>query len=126
VVVAFEVGERPEPDVEATLYFVVAEALTNVAKYAAASVVEVRVVRSGDEIMLTVKDDGVGGADTATGSGLRGLADRVAVVDGTLDIESAEGRGTELTCRVPLRSQPRKSAVPDAAPREPTPVGVGQ
>jgi signal transduction histidine kinase len=102
VVLDYELTERPERDIEGSLYFVVTEALTNVAKYAAASQVEVRVVRADDALVLTVSDDGAGGADPGSGSGLRGLADRVAVVDGTLDITSPAGRGTTLTCRIPV------------------------
>ena len=91
----------PDP-VEATLYFAVAEALTNVAKYAAATTVQVTVRRDGDAVVLVVADDGVGGADAARGSGLRGLADRVTAVDGSVDVDSPPGGGTRLTCRVPL------------------------
>jgi signal transduction histidine kinase len=87
--------------VERTLYYVVAEALTNVAKYAEATSVTVTVVQTGDEVTVVVADDGVGGADPTRGSGLRGLADRVAVVDGSLHLDSIPGSGTRLSCRVP-------------------------
>ena len=88
--------------VEGTLYFVVAEALANVVKYANATSVTITVDREGDGLLLVVADDGVGGADPARGSGLRGLADRVAVVDGSLVLDSAHGAGTRITCRVPV------------------------
>ncbi|HEX6446041.1 MAG TPA: sensor histidine kinase [Streptosporangiales bacterium] len=94
--------QRLPQTVEATLYYVVAEALTNVARYAAASVADVRVRRAGDEVTAEVVDDGVGGADPVRGSGLAGLADRVAVVGGTLHVSSPAGGGTRLVCRVPL------------------------
>lgn len=94
--------DRLPAAVEATLYFVVAESLTNVARYAAASAVDVRVHREGDVVTAEVVDDGVGGADVARGSGLRGLADRAAVVDGRLDVTSPAGAGTRVVCRVPV------------------------
>ncbi len=100
--VGSDLAERlPEP-VEATLYFAVAEALTNVAKYAAASAAVVTVRRETEGVSVVVADDGLGGADPTRGSGLRGLVDRLAVVDGTVDVESPPGRGTRITCRVPL------------------------
>ena len=99
-------AERLPDPVEATLYFAVAEALTNVAKYAVATTVLVTVRRDDDddEVVVVVADDGIGGADASRGSGLRGLADRVAAVDGAVDVDSPPGAGTRLTCRVPLAS----------------------
>jgi PAS domain S-box-containing protein len=94
--------ERLSADVEAASYYVIAESLTNVAKYASASAVEVTVVREDDRIVVTVADDGVGGADPFRGSGLRGLADRVAVLDGTLVVESPPGEGTSVRAELPL------------------------
>jgi signal transduction histidine kinase len=90
----------PDP-VEAAAYYVVAEALTNVAKYARASLVRVRVTRAADEALLEVADDGAGGADPAGGSGLRGLADRVEALGGRLEIESPPGAGTRLRAAIP-------------------------
>jgi signal transduction histidine kinase len=87
---------------EEVTYFVCAEALANVAKYARASVVLVSVIRHGDWVTVTVEDDGVGGADPARGSGLRGLADRVETLGGGLRVESAPGRGTRLAAEIPL------------------------
>ena len=91
----------PEP-VEATAYFVVSEALTNVAKYAQASKATVRVVGGRDNLFVEIEDDGVGGADASAGTGLRGLADRLAAVDGTLNVDSAPGAGTRVHAEIPL------------------------
>jgi PAS domain S-box-containing protein len=91
----------PEP-VEAAAYYVVAEALTNVAKYAQASSAIVRVERNNGRALVEVVDDGVGGADPLTGSGLRGLADRVEALDGRLHVESAPGSGTRIRAEIPV------------------------
>ena len=90
-------GRLPEP-VESAAYFVVSEGLANVAKYANATQASVAVRRENDRLTIEVADDGVGGADTANGSGLRGLADRVAALDGTLTLEArpAAERGCGL------------------------------
>jgi signal transduction histidine kinase len=96
---------RLPPPVEATAYFVVSEALTNAGKHSKATAVTIRAEALDGALMLRVADDGVGGADTTRGSGLRGLADRVAAVDGTLEVESPPGRGTTLTCWIPLSGQ---------------------
>jgi signal transduction histidine kinase len=93
--------ERLPPAVEAAAYFVVAESLTNIAKYAQATHAEVRVSAEHGWALIDVTDDGVGGADAAAGTGLRGLADRLAALDGRLEIESTPGRGTSIRARVP-------------------------
>jgi signal transduction histidine kinase len=93
----------PEP-VEAAAYYVVAEALTNVAKYASASSVSVRVGSRNGQAVVEVSDDGVGGADPARGSGLRGLADRVEALGGRLAVESPPGEGTRLRAEIPCGS----------------------
>ena len=90
----------PEP-VEAAAYYLIAEALTNVAKYAHASAVRVRVATSDASVFVEVSDDGVGGADAANGSGLRGLADRVEALGGSLEVVSAAGAGTSLRAEIP-------------------------
>ena len=90
----------PRP-VEAALYFVVAEAITNVARYARATHAAVVVTRDGADVRGEVRDDGVGGADPSAGSGLSGLADRVAVLDGRLEVESAPGEGTTVRAVIP-------------------------
>ena len=96
--------ERFSAAVEATAYFVVAEALTNVARYADAQRAEVELVRAADSLIVRVHDDGRGGADPSAGSGLLGLADRLAVLDGTLDVDSPSGGGTTLTAEIPCAS----------------------
>ena len=95
-------GRLPEP-VEAAAYYLIAEALTNVAKYAQASAARVRVVAAGDaSVLVEVSDDGVGGADPAAGSGLGGLADRVEALGGSLEVASPAGGGTSLRATIPV------------------------
>jgi signal transduction histidine kinase len=93
---------RLSPAVEATAYFVVSEALANVAKYASATRATVTAACPGDSLRVEVADDGVGGADPATGSGLRGLADRVAAQGGSLSVVSPTGGGTRVVAEIPL------------------------
>ena len=88
-------------NVESAAYFVVSEALTNVAKYSQATEAAVAVRRTDGRVTVDVTDDGVGGADVTRGSGLRGLADRVASLDGTLSLESPAGGGTHLHAEFP-------------------------
>jgi signal transduction histidine kinase len=88
--------------VEAAAYYVVSEALANVTKYAQASAVEVTVERRNGRAVVEVADDGIGGADPLRGSGLRGLADRVASLSGRLDVESPPGSGTRVRAEIPL------------------------
>jgi signal transduction histidine kinase len=94
--------ERMPGPVEAAAYYVVSEALANVAKYAGASSVSVRVARANGRAVVEVADDGVGGADPAVGTGLRGLADRVSALDGNLDVVSPPRRGTRIRAEIPL------------------------
>jgi signal transduction histidine kinase len=101
VTLAADGGERLPAPVEIAAYFVVSEALANVAKYAQATEATVAVRRMGGAVRVEVTDDGVGGADAALGSGLNGLADRVAALDGTLSVESPAGRGTCLQVEIP-------------------------
>jgi signal transduction histidine kinase len=96
---------RLPADVESTLYFSCAEGLTNVAKYAGAAHVEVRLSVESDRTVLVVSDDGVGGAALADGSGLRGLGDRVDALGGSLAVTSPAGRGTQLTIELPLSAE---------------------
>jgi signal transduction histidine kinase len=104
--VPVEVAELPDDrltaPIEAAAYYVVAEAITNVAKYAQASGATVRIDRSRGAATVTVSDDGVGGADPSRGSGLRGLAARVEALNGRLDVDSPPGRGTRITAVIPL------------------------
>jgi len=94
-------SERLPPAVESASYFVVAEALTNVARYANASRAEITVARVNGRVEVEIRDDGVGGADPEAGSGLRGLADRVAALDGRLEVESPRGAGTVVRAVIP-------------------------
>jgi signal transduction histidine kinase len=94
-------GRLPER-VEVTAYYVAAEALTNVTKHAGASVVQVQVDREDGLVRLAIRDDGVGGADPARGSGLVGLKDRVEATGGTLRVQSYPGEGTSLLVELPI------------------------
>jgi signal transduction histidine kinase len=93
--------ERLPAPVEATAYFVVAEALTNVSKYAGASSAAVAIARSNGSLLVDVTDDGAGGATIGGGSGLLGLEDRVAALGGTITIVSPVGEGTRLHAEIP-------------------------
>src|SRR3954464_4720622 len=102
--VSFQAPERlPEP-VELAAYFVACEALANVAKYAHATKAKVRVSRRNGMAVIEIRDDGIGGADETAGTGLQGLADRVAALDGTLRILSPPGAGTVVTADLPCES----------------------
>jgi signal transduction histidine kinase len=96
-------GRLPEP-VELAAYFVASEALANVAKYAQADHATIRVWRAGSIAGIEIADDGIGGADNARGTGLRGLADRVEALDGELAVVSPPGAGTTVTARLPCAS----------------------
>jgi signal transduction histidine kinase len=104
--VPVEIVEMPEErltaQIEAAAYYVVAEAVTNVGKYAHASCATVGVTRSNGYATVTVSDDGVGGADPSQGSGLQGLAARVESLNGRLDVDSPPGRGTHVRAEIPL------------------------
>jgi PAS domain S-box-containing protein len=101
-----EFGQLPEErlpgQVEAAAYYVVSEALANVAKYAAATLVSVRVAQENGRAIVEVVDDGVGGADPARGSGLRGLTDRVEALEGQLAVVSEPGSGTRVRAEIPF------------------------
>jgi len=90
-------------DVELAAYFIVCESLTNARKYADATVVRIRVARVADALVVEIVDDGAGGADPSSGTGLRGLADRVDALDGRLELDSRPGAGTRVSARLPLR-----------------------
>jgi signal transduction histidine kinase len=109
-------SRRVQPVLEAAIYFTVAEALTNIAKHAAATSVRVEVEIEHDSLVAVIADDGVGGVSAAGGSGLRGLADRLRALGGTLVVDSPPGRGTTLRARVPLVTRLR-TATP-CPPRE--------
>jgi PAS domain S-box-containing protein len=94
--------ERLPAPVEASVFFFVSEALTNVVKHAGAQEATVRVAAADGGLTVEVCDDGVGGAAPGGGSGLRGLGDRVGALDGSLELQSPPGRGTTLRARIPL------------------------
>jgi signal transduction histidine kinase len=95
-------AERLPEHVEATAYYIVSEALTNVAKHAAAGRTQVSVRRDGAVLRCEVADDGRGGADTSSGTGILGLRDRAEAAGGTLSLVSPPGRGTVVTAVLPL------------------------
>lgn len=99
-----DVPERPSPTVEAVAYFVVSEALTNIARHADATRATVHIERSRDRLLVAVSDDGRGGATESPGGGLAGLRDRVAAVDGTFRLQTAPIGGTTVTVEVPCAS----------------------
>jgi signal transduction histidine kinase len=128
-----EVHERLSGPIEAAAYFVVAEALTNIVKYADATAARVVVRRAADLVTVQVDDDGRGGARIGAGSGLRGLQDRLSALDGTLAVESPTGGGTRLRARIPCgadalvaeaRDEPAAAAAapPEADAEDPPPV----
>jgi signal transduction histidine kinase len=96
--------ERPSPAVESAAYFVVAEALTNVARHAEATRAHVAVARSGNRVVIEVRDDGRGGADASIGTGLQGLRDRVAALGGTMYVLSPVGGPTTIMVELPCES----------------------
>ena len=97
------VHERlPEP-IEVAAYFIVSESLANIGKHSQATHATVRVARTGDSVIVDVRDNGVGGADTEDGTGLRGLADRVEALGGTLKIWSPIDGGTRITAELPVK-----------------------
>ncbi|MFI6096434.1 sensor histidine kinase [Lentzea sp. NPDC051213] len=105
VPVALEIMSEPlADDIAITAYFVAAEAITNAAKHAHASAITVRVTQQADEVNVFVKDDGCGGADPRAGSGLAGLADRVAALGGSLRLSSLPGGGTTIQAVLPCAS----------------------
>jgi signal transduction histidine kinase len=107
--VPVELRSAPEgrfpPEVEATAYFIVSEALANVAKHAEASRAWITVEDGGNRLAIEVRDDGVGGAVMGGGSGLRGLADRVGAVGGRIDVRSEPGAGSVVHAEIPCASR---------------------
>jgi len=94
--------EPLRPAVEAAVYFVTAETLTNVAKYADACTASIALDVEGDTLCLEIRDDGVGGADAHAGSGLAGLSDRIEALSGELTVDSPPGEGTTVRAQIPL------------------------
>ena len=105
-------ADRQPSPVEVAAYYVVAEALTNVAKYARAESATVSVETVDEVLVVTVADDGIGGADAASGSGLRGLADRVEALEGRLLVESPPGAGTRIRAEIPLQAAAARAEAP--------------
>jgi signal transduction histidine kinase len=91
----------PEP-IEIAAYYVASEALANAMKHAQASHIQVSLATRNGSLLLSIRDDGVGGANPARGSGLVGLADRVEALGGSIDVHSAAGAGTHITADLPL------------------------
>jgi signal transduction histidine kinase len=115
VVLQVATRERFPQPVEAAAYFVASESLANAAKHSQASRIDIALrVDDGRLLLLSVRDDGVGGADPGQGSGLVGLRDRVEALGGSLAIESKLGEGTSLFAVLPIRDEPgaRTPAVP--------------
>jgi signal transduction histidine kinase len=97
-------GDRAPPEVEAVAYYIACEALTNAVKHAAPSRVTVQTKRTAEALRLVVADDGIGGAAPGSGSGLAGMADRVAAQGGSLALESPAGAGTRIAVELPCAS----------------------
>ncbi len=96
-----KIDDRPDAVVEATAYYVVSEALQNIVKHSAASAVWITAARSGNCLVVVIADDGCGGADPRSGTGLGGLADRIGAVGGTFEIQSPPGGGTIIRAELP-------------------------
>ncbi|WP_171167598.1 sensor domain-containing protein [Streptomyces sp. I05A-00742] len=105
VSVHVELDSRPAPAIEGIAYFTVSELLQNVSKHSRARTAEVEVWRAGDRLLLQVRDDGQGGASTASGSGLAGLAERLGSVDGLFGVDSPVGGPTVITAELPWRAR---------------------
>jgi signal transduction histidine kinase len=118
-----DLAERLPAAYEVAAFYVVAEALTNVAKYASATRATVRITREDGIAVVEVSDDGCGGADASAGTGLRGLTDRLGALDGWLEIDSPPGCGTTVRAHMPLpRARPPEVAADGRAPRPPLAV----
>ena len=107
----YELVERPDPATETVVYFVASEAVTNALKHGGPLAILIAVTREEDEVVVTIRDDGCGGADV-TGSGLSGLASRVAAADGTFQVSSPLGGPTLVTARLPAPLGPARSLAP--------------
>jgi signal transduction histidine kinase len=103
--VTLDVGTQELPEqIELAAYFIVSESLTNANRYAGASAVAIRIAPEAQAALIEIVDDGRGGADPASGTGLRGLADRIEALGGRLEIDSPPGTGTRISARLPLRT----------------------
>ena len=99
-----DIPQRPTPAIETIAYFCAAELLANAAKHSYANRIEILAAEREGVLLLSVSDDGAGGAEPAGGSGLSGLAQRVSTVDGRLEIASPPGGPTRITAVLPLRA----------------------
>ena len=95
------IEERLDESIEVAAYYVVSESLANIGKHARATTVTIEVTRECDELVVEVVDDGVGGADSERGTGLRGLADRVEGLGGQLRVWTPSGGGTRVRAQMP-------------------------
>ena len=96
-----DLGSLPGPQAEAAAYYIASEALANTAKHAQATVIDLRVRGDDSALTLSVRDDGIGGADPSRGTGIIGLKDRVEALGGTISVRSPSGHGTTLHVRLP-------------------------
>jgi signal transduction histidine kinase len=120
VEVKVDVAQRPVPAIEGIAYFVVSESLTNIAKHSGATRARIVVVRTGDRLVVEISDDGRGGADLRSGTGLRGLSDRAAAVDGTFSVDSPLGGPTVVRAELPCVLADDRTRVPWLAADERT------
>jgi signal transduction histidine kinase len=112
-------GAEPDLGTRTAVYYVCAEALVNTVKHASATAVTIRVVATPQLVTTEVADDGIGGADVADGSGLRGLIDRVEALDGRIDIDSPAGGGTRISVELPVVPSPMAMVVATGVAAEP-------
>jgi signal transduction histidine kinase len=105
VELSIELNGRPPEPVELAAYYLVSEALTNILKHSDATTAGVSVARRDAQLVVEVADDGAGGADRVTGSGLRGLTDRIEALGGRLEVSSPPGAGTALRAEIPLQRE---------------------
>ncbi|MFI5808057.1 sensor histidine kinase [Streptomyces sp. NPDC051561] len=110
VTVTADLGERPAEAIEGIAYFTVSELLQNVSKHSGARTAAVEVWRSGNRLLIQVRDDGRGGARLDGGTGMSGLADRLGAVDGLFTVDSPPGAGTTVTAELPWRERSSQGA----------------
>ena len=108
VALDLRIGTRLPAPIEVAAYYVMSEALANAAKHAQASRIDISVTPRDGRLMLSIRDDGIGGADRSRGSGLVGLTDRVEALGGSISVESPPGAGTRITAELPLELEVRE------------------
>ncbi|HLT18569.1 MAG TPA: ATP-binding protein, partial [Thermomicrobiales bacterium] len=99
-----ELTGRPPESVESNAYFIIAEGLTNIARHSQATRARVAIRQENGTLLIDIEDDGVGGAEVAAGTGLTGMFDRVAALEGKLHVDSPEGEGTRIHVELPCES----------------------